>query len=86
MKDDIHPEYHEADVHCGGCGATFKIGSTVKEIRINVCSECHPFYTGKQKLLDTQGRVDLFNRKYGDFLKKEKKGKKGAEEAAEKSE
>ena len=64
MKEGIHPEYHAASVHCGGCGATFTTGSTVPEIRIIVCSNCHPFYTGKQKLLDTEGRIDRFKRKY----------------------
>ena len=67
MKAEIHPEYHQAEVHCGGCGSTFHVGSTLKEIRINVCSECHPFYSGKQKLLDTEGRVDRFKKKYARF-------------------
>lgn len=67
MKEGIHPEYFEADVHCGGCGNTFKVGSTLKEIRVAVCSSCHPFYTGTQKLLDSEGRVDRFKRKYAKF-------------------
>ncbi|MCB0310445.1 MAG: 50S ribosomal protein L31 [Bdellovibrionales bacterium] len=69
MKDEIHPEYHQAQVHCGGCGGTFTVGSTLKEIRVNVCSECHPFYSGKEKLLDTEGRVDRFKKKYARFKK-----------------
>lgn len=60
MKQGIHPEYNKiADVKCA-CGATFSVGSTEKEIRVEICSQCHPFYTGKQKLVDTAGRVDKF--------------------------
>lgn len=62
MKKDIHPEYYDnAKVICA-CGNTFTTGSTVKEIRVEICSQCHPFYTGKQKLVDTAGRVDRFKR------------------------
>jgi len=64
MKDNTHPEYHEADVFCAGCGTTFKTGSVLKEIRVNVCSVCHPFYTGKQRFVDAEGRVDRFRKKY----------------------
>lgn len=64
MKDNTHPEYFEASVICTGCNTTFMTGSTVKEIRVLVCSACHPFYTGKQKVVDTEGRVDRFKRKY----------------------
>ncbi len=64
MKDSIHPQYHsQANVSCV-CGATWKTGSTQKEIRVDICSQCHPFFTGKQKLVDTEGRVDRFRRKY----------------------
>jgi len=60
MKEGIHPTYYKnADVKCA-CGATFPIGSTEKEISVEICSACHPFYTGKQKLVDTAGRVDKF--------------------------
>ena len=63
MKTDIHPAYHkDAKVVCS-CGAKFAFGGTQKEIRIDVCSQCHPFYTGKQKLVDTAGRVDRFQAK-----------------------
>jgi large subunit ribosomal protein L31 len=65
MKDNIHPTYHEATVYCGGCGLSFNTGATIPEIRVGVCSKCHPFYTGQQKLLDTEGRVDRFKKKYG---------------------
>jgi len=62
MKKDIHPIYHEkAQVICA-CGNTFTTGSTVDEIRVEICSQCHPFYTGKQKLVDTAGRVDRFKK------------------------
>ena len=64
MKENIHPNYHEVTVVCA-CGETFKTGSTKKDITVEICSKCHPFYTGKQKLVDTSGRVDKFNKKYG---------------------
>lgn len=64
MKDGIHPKYAEIDVTCS-CGKTFKTRSTtIKPLHIEVCSECHPFYTGKQKIVDTAGRVERFNQKY----------------------
>jgi len=72
MKKEIHPEYFQAKVQCSGCGTTYEIGSTVSEISINVCSECHPFYTGKQKFLDTEGRIDKFKAKYAKFQGKAK--------------
>ena len=65
MKAEIHPEYNEINVVCS-CGNTFTTRSTSnKEVHIDVCSECHPFYTGKQKIVDTAGRVDKFRQKYG---------------------
>ena len=65
MKSDIHPAYDEIEVTCS-CGNTFKTRSTLKnDLHIEVCSQCHPFYTGKQKILDSGGRVDRFRRKYG---------------------
>ncbi len=64
MKPDIHPKYVKANVHCA-CGATWETRSTKPEIRLEICSNCHPFFTGKQKLVDTAGRVERFNRKYG---------------------
>ena len=63
MKKDIHPQYHKgAKITCA-CGNDFPVGSTVKEINVEICHMCHPFYTGKQKLLDTAGRVDRFKAK-----------------------
>lgn len=65
MKADIHPEYTEINVTCS-CGNTFKTGSTLgKALSVEVCSECHPFYTGKQKIVDTAGRVEKFRQRYG---------------------
>ncbi len=65
MKTDIHPSYGEITVTCS-CGNTFKTGSTVgRDLSIEVCSKCHPFYTGKQKVMDTGGRVDKFKKRYG---------------------
>src|SRR5689334_13602017 len=60
MKTGIHPEVFETTVHCNGCNTTFTTHSTVKAITVEICSNCHPFYTGKQKLVDTAGRVDKF--------------------------
>ena len=64
MKADIHPKYVKTTVHCA-CGFTWETRSTKSEIRLEICSGCHPFFTGKQKLVDTAGRVERFNRKYG---------------------
>lgn len=64
MKENIHPNYGEAVVRCA-CGETFASGSTKKELRVEICSKCHPFFTGKQKFIDTAGRVDKFKKKYG---------------------
>ena len=60
MKKDIHPEWKETTVTCNGCGATFKNHSITDKITVEICSNCHPFYTGKQKLVDVAGRVDKF--------------------------
>lgn len=64
MKKDIHPEYYEAQVTCA-CGNTFTTGSTKEELRVEICSECHPFYTGRQKFASADGRVERFNKKFG---------------------
>jgi large subunit ribosomal protein L31 len=64
MKAEIHPEYIDAKVHCS-CGNEFVTRSTVNELRVELCNECHPFYTGRQKLVDTGGRVERFQRRYG---------------------
>ena len=64
MRQGIHPEYHDVEARCA-CGATWKTRSTRKELRLEICSSCHPFFTGKQKLIDTEGRVERFTKKYG---------------------
>ena len=64
MKAGIHPDYQQTTIRCA-CGAVYPTGSTKKDIRVEVCSKCHPFYTGKQKMVDTGGRVSRFNKKYG---------------------
>jgi len=69
MKQGIHPNYQVAEVHCA-CGNTFKTRSTEKQLAVDVCSACHPFYTGKQRFMDSQGRIDRFRRKYANVLQK----------------
>jgi len=64
MKQGLHPEYHQVTVHCA-CGHTFATHSTKKDLRVEICSSCHPFFTGKQKLVDTAGRVERFEKRYG---------------------
>ena len=64
MKPNIHPEYKEITVHCA-CGAAWQTRSTSKELHLDICSQCHPFFTGRQKLIDTEGRVDRFTKKFG---------------------
>jgi large subunit ribosomal protein L31 len=66
MKKDIHPDYLQTAIHCA-CGNVVETGSTKKDIRVEVCSKCHPFYTGKQKLMDTAGRIERFRKKYAKF-------------------
>ena len=69
MKSDIHPDYKEVEVTCS-CGNVFTTKSTLnKPLHIEVCAACHPFYTGKQKIIDTAGRVEKFNKKYGSIPK-----------------
>ncbi|HHL39835.1 MAG TPA: 50S ribosomal protein L31 [Deltaproteobacteria bacterium] len=68
MKEGIHPEYRETKIHCA-CGTEIVTRSTKQDIAVEICSSCHPFYTGKQRLVDTAGRVEKFKRKYGDYRK-----------------
>ena len=63
MKADIHPKYYEAKVHCGSCGTEWTVGSTRPELRVDVCSNCHPFFTGKQTIIDTAGQVERFQKR-----------------------
>ena len=64
MKEAIHPNYQEVEARCA-CGNTFKTRSTKPELHLEICSACHPFFTGRQKLIDTEGRVERFNKKFG---------------------
>ncbi len=65
MKKDIHPKYYKTKVVCTSCGSEFETGSTSKEIKVDTCSNCHPFFTGRQRFAQAQGRVERFNKKYG---------------------
>jgi large subunit ribosomal protein L31 len=71
MKNGIHPEYAETSIRCA-CGHEIQVGSTRSDIRVEICSKCHPFFTGKQKLIDTAGRIERFRKKYEKFQKQEK--------------
>jgi large subunit ribosomal protein L31 len=82
MKKDIHPNYITTNVKCG-CGNTFVTRSTVPELKVDICSACHPFYTGKLKFVDTAGRIEKFKNKFSaSGYSSLKRGKKGAAEAA----
>ncbi len=81
MKKGIHPEYVEATVTCS-CGNTFVTRSTKSELHVEICSQCHPFYSGKQKLVDTGGRVERFERRYG---KARPQRKRSSEEKSKKA-
>jgi large subunit ribosomal protein L31 len=83
MRENIHPAYPTAKVHCA-CGATWETRSTAGDLHLDICSNCHPFFTGKQKLLDTQGRIERFNKKYANAPKRVAKAE--AKPAAPKSE
>ena len=87
MKKDIHPEYHEATIRCA-CGAVYQTGSTRKDFSVEICSNCHPFFTGKQKLVDTAGRVERYQRRWGtsEGEKQEKEQEQNEEPAPEKTE
>ena len=64
VKPGIHPEYHEVSAHCA-CGATWPTRSTKKDVHLDICNNCHPFFTGRQKLVDTEGRVERFTKRFG---------------------
>ena len=66
MKSDIHPKYQQTTITCA-CGNVVEVGSTKTDIRVEICSQCHPFFTGKQKLIDTAGRIERFRKKYEKF-------------------
>ena len=65
MKKDIHPEYKESTIQCTSCGAVIQTRSTSPDLRVGICSSCHPFFTGEQRFVDTAGRVDKFTQRYG---------------------
>jgi large subunit ribosomal protein L31 len=70
MKENIHPKYSETVIRCA-CGSEISTGSTKQSISVEICSQCHPFYTGKQKLVDSAGRIEKFRKKYEKFQKKD---------------
>ena len=72
MKEGIHPKYQEVEARCA-CGNTFKTRSTKPELHLEICSACHPFFTGRQKLIDTEGRVERFNKKFGTQTSEQRK-------------
>ncbi|MFO7962961.1 MAG: 50S ribosomal protein L31 [Desulfobacterales bacterium] len=71
MKADIHPKYHQTTIQCA-CGQKIEVGSTKPDIKVEICSNCHPFFTGKQKLIDTAGRIERFRKKYAKYEKNKK--------------
>ena len=70
MKNDIHPNYAKTTITCA-CGNVIEVGSTKNDIKVEICSQCHPFFTGKQKLVDTAGRIERFRKKYAQYQKQE---------------
>jgi large subunit ribosomal protein L31 len=66
MKNDIHPQFAQTTIKCA-CGGKLEVGSTKKDISVEICSQCHPFFTGKQKLVDTAGRIERFRKKYAEY-------------------
>lgn len=82
MKPGIHPKYYEVEVRCA-CGNTFKTRSTKPELHLEICSNCHPFFTGRQKLVDSEGRVERFTRRYGAQTTASRRKPKGETTAAE---
>jgi large subunit ribosomal protein L31 len=83
LKDGIHPKYHEVEVRCA-CGATWKTRSTKSDLHLEICSNCHPFFTGRQKLIDTEGRVERFTKKFGAQSAASRKTAAAAKKAAAK--
>jgi large subunit ribosomal protein L31 len=83
VKEAIHPKYEEVDVRCA-CGNTFKTRSTKPELHLEICSACHPFFTGRQKLIDTEGRVERFSKKFGVQTSEQRRTAEKAAKAARK--
>jgi large subunit ribosomal protein L31 len=84
VKEGIHPKYEEVDVRCA-CGNTFKTRSTKPELHLEICSNCHPFFTGRQKLIDTEGRVERFTKKFGAQTSEQRKTAAKAAKATKKT-
>jgi large subunit ribosomal protein L31 len=83
MQSDIHPTYHtKATVNCAGCGTAYTVGSTKESVQVELCSNCHPFYTGKQKLVDTAGRVDRYRSRVAKAAKQATEAKTAKPEEA----
>ena len=81
MKEKVHPKYFKTTAVCA-CGATFDIASTKENIRVDICSRCHPLFTGKQKILDTEGRIEKFKKKYAGITPRKKKPAKKKKKSA----
>jgi len=81
VKEGIHPKYADVEARCA-CGNTFKTRSTKPELHLEICSACHPFFTGRQKMIDTEGRVDRFQKKYGTQTSEQRKTAAKAAKAA----
>lgn len=79
MKPKIHPQYEKTTISCA-CGAVYHIGSTRKNIKVDICAKCHPFFTGVQKIIDTAGRVERFRQRYG-YIEGESKAQQGKAES-----
>ena len=84
MKEAIHPKYYDVEAHCA-CGATWQTRSTKQELHLEICSNCHPFFTGRQKLIDTEGRVERFTKKFGVQTSAQRKTAASAAKAAKAS-
>ena len=84
VKEGIHPKYQEVEVRCA-CGNTFKTRSTKSELHLEICSACHPFFTGRQKLIDTEGRVERFTKKFGAQTSAQRKTAASAAKAAKRA-
>ena len=84
MKEGIHPKYHEVEVRCA-CGASWKTRSTKPELHLEICNNCHPFFTGRQKLIDTEGRVERFTKRFGAQTSESRKAAKATQKATKKA-
>jgi large subunit ribosomal protein L31 len=86
VKPDIHPTYHEGEIVCGTCGTAWKIGSTKENMRVSICANCHPFYTGEQRaIVDTEGQVDRFMKKLATAQEKQADAQRRREQQQQQS-